>query len=374
MGTPAAQPRARFMYDEWMEAQKVPVYRGYFVPDIRRIELGMWEERGCPTAFIQLVGQEGVSEARITEVPPGEVLPPYKMAVEELVYVAQGNGATTVWAEGTRPSDGHSFEWSDRGLFRVPPHQYRQFANLRGDEPVRLLHYTYLPLAMSVIPDPDFFLKNDYRGDSSGTGQLRRVFAEARQMPAGEGLRWINGKGQGVAYWYGNVFPDMSAWDDLDSNASRGAGSRTVRIQLADSDMSCHMSVFAAGTYKKAHRHGPGRVIVIPTGEGYSVMWPEGGERVVVPWQEAALFVPPDRWFHQHFNLGSNAARYLALHPPIQFAGYAEKVEDRARDQIEYPDEDPWIRSHFESRLTEQGLTSLMPDSAYQANTDAWTK
>jgi hypothetical protein len=368
------EPRTRFVYDEWMEAQKVPVYRGYFVPDIRKIELGTWQERGCQTAFIQLVGQEGVSEARVTEIAPGEVLPPYKMAIEELVYVAQGNGTTTVWGEGAQPADGHTFEWSDRGLFRVPPNQYRQFANLRGEEPVRLLHYTYLPLAMSVVPDPDFFLKNSYRADTAEAVRLRQEFSEAKQIPGGEGLRWINGKGKGVAYWYGNIFPDMSRWDDLDSNAYRGAGGRTVRIQLADSDMSCHMSVFDARTYKKAHRHGPGRVIVVPSGEGYSVMWPEGGERVIVPWQEAALFVPPDRWFHQHFNLGATSARYLALHPPIQFAGYAEKVEDRARDQIEYPGEDPWIRAHFESQLAERGLTSLMPADAYQSKDDAWAK
>jgi hypothetical protein len=368
------EPRTRFVYDEWMEAQNVPVYRGYFVPDIRKIELGLWQERGCQTAFIQLVGQEGVSEARITEIAPGDVLPPYKMSIEELVYVAQGNGTTTVWGEGTQPSDGHTFEWSDRGLFRVPPNQYRQFANLRGEEPVRLLHYTYLPLAMSVVPDPDFFLKNSYRADTAEAERLRQEFSQAKQIPGGEGLRWINGKGKGVAYWYGNIFPDLSRWDDLDSNAYRGAGGRTVRIQLADSDMSCHMSVFDARTYKKAHRHGPGRVIVVPSGEGYSVMWPEGGERVIVPWQEAALFVPPDRWFHQHFNLGATSARYLALHPPIQFAGYAEKVEDRARDQIEYPNEDPWIRAHFESQLDERGLTSLMPVDAYQSKADAWAQ
>jgi hypothetical protein len=372
--TQSEQPRSRFAYDEWMEQQKVPIYRGYFVPDIRKIDLGMWEERGCLSAFIQLTGQEGVSEARVTEIAPGQVLPPYKMAVEELVYVAQGNGTTTVWSEGSRPSDGHTFEWGDRGLFRVPPQRYRQFANLRGDEPVRLLHYTYLPLAMSVVPDPGFFLNNDYRSDSPEADRLRSAFAEARQMPAGEGLRWINGKGGGVPYWYGNVFPDMSRWDDLDSNAYRGAGGRTVRIQFADSDMSCHMSVFDARTYKKAHRHGPGRVIVVPSGQGYSVMWPEGGDRVVVPWQEAALFVPPDRWFHQHFNLGGAPARYLALHPPLQFAGYADKVEDRARDQIEYPAEDPWIRSHFESELADRGLSSLMPAEAYHNKTDAWAK
>jgi hypothetical protein len=42
--------------------------------------------------------------------------------------------------------------------------------------------------------------------------------------------------------------------------------------------MSAHMSVFAPRTYKKAHRHGPGRAILIPGGEGYSVMWPEGSD------------------------------------------------------------------------------------------------
>lgn len=134
------------------------------------------------------------------------------------------------------------------------------------------------------------------------------------------------------------------------------------------------MSAFDAKTYKKAHRHGPGRVIVIPSGEGYSTLWREGGdEPVVVQWQEAALFVPPDRWFHQHFNLGSVPARYLALHPPMQFHGYAEKEEDRWRDQIEYPDEDPRVRERFETELADRGLTSLMPKEAYLTKQDAWS-
>jgi mannose-6-phosphate isomerase-like protein (cupin superfamily) len=370
----APQPRTRFAYDEWMEAQGIPIYTGYFVPDVRKIELRRWEERGCDAAFIQLTGQEGVSEARITEIPPGEVLPPYKMAVDEVIYVVSGSGTTKVWTEDGRPDDGHTFEWSDRALFMVPPNQHRQFGNMRGDQPVRLLHYDYLPLAMSVVPDPDFFLKNSYEARAAKTDDLKAIFSEARQIPGGEGLRWITGKGKGVAYWYGNLFPDMSAWDHLDSNAYRGAGGRTVRIQFAESDMSCHMSVFDAKTYKKAHRHGPGRVIVIPSGEGYSVMWLEGGEKVVVPWQEAALFVPPDRWFHQHFNLGDKPARYLALHPPIQFAGYAEKIEDRAKDQIEYTQEDPWVREKFENELAKRGLTSLMPDEVYRDAKHTWKK
>lgn len=366
--------RTMFAYDEWMEDQNIPIHRGYFVPDVRKIELGRWEERGCDAAFIQLTGQEGVSEARITEIPPGEVLPPYKMAVDEVVYVISGSGTTKVWAEDSRQDDGHTFEWSDRSLFMVPPNQNRQFGNMRGDKPVRLLHYDYLPLGMSVVPDPDFFLNNSYEARISGTADLTKAFSQVKQIIGGDGMRWTTGKGRPDAYWYGNLFPDMSAWDDLDSNAYRGAGGSTLRIQFADSDMSCHMSVFGARSYKKGHRHGPGRVIVIPSGEGYSVMWLEGGERVVVPWQEAALFVPPDRWFHQHFNLGDKAARYLALHPPVQFAGYAEKVEDRTNDQLEYTQEDPWIRETFEAELAKRNMTSLVPEEAYEDADYVWKK
>jgi len=133
-----------------------------------------------------------------------------------------------------------------------------------------------------------------------------------------------------------------------------------------------HMSVFQARTYKKAHRHGPGRVIIIPAGEGYSVLWEEGSEKIVVPWHEGSVFVPPNRWFHQHFNVGAAPARYLALHPLPQFSGHAEKVQDRVRDLVEYPDEEPWIREKFEEQLAQRGLTSLMPEEAYQNQAYEW--
>ena len=145
-------------------------------------------------------------------------------------------------------------------------------------------------------------------------------------------------------------------------------------IQFPDSEVSAHMSVFQAQTYKKAHRHGPGRAIIIPDGEGYSIMWEEGKEKVVVPWHECSMVTPPGRWFHQHFNAGASAARYVALHPPMQFHGHAEKVEDRAKDQIEYPDEDPSIKKKFEEELAKRGVQSLMPPEAYTDRNCEWSQ
>jgi hypothetical protein len=50
----------------------------------------------------------------------------------------------------------------------------------------------------------------------------------------------------------------------------------------------------------------------------------------------------------------------------MQFHGHAEKVEDRAKDQIEYVNEDRWVREKFEDELAKRGLTSVMPEAAYR--------
>jgi gentisate 1,2-dioxygenase len=106
-------------------------------------------------------------------------------------------------------------------------------------------------------------------------------------------------------------------------------------------------------------------VIVIPAGEGFSIMWKEGQEKVFIPWHQGSVFVPPDRWFHQHFNVGGDPARYLAFHTPRGMTGRTENIEDLARDQIEYTAEDPWIRQTFESELGKRNLKTLMPAEAY---------
>ncbi|MFN0072161.1 MAG: cupin domain-containing protein [Chloroflexota bacterium] len=350
-------------YDSWMESRGIPIHRGYFVEDLRTVELGWWAERECNAAFIQLEGMPGMCEGRVTEIPPGAALPPLKLGFDDLVYVLQGQGATTVWSEGS--STPRSFEWHPHSLFLIPRHHRHQIMNGRGDSTVRLLHYNYAPLAMAGSNSPDFFFNNPYEESNGPTDDL---YAEAKAVK-------VHQDEENDPYlWYGNFFPDLAKWDRLSVYQRRGAGGHHVTIQLPDSEMSGHMSVFPVGTYKKGHRHGPGVGIVIPAGEGYSIMWPEGSEKVIVPWHEASMFVPPNRWFHQHFNLGEIPARYLALHPTLrkQLFGQMERVEDRARDQIEYSDEDPMIRERFESELAKRGQKSLMPAEIYENREYKW--
>jgi len=351
------------IWDRWVASTGVPVHEGYFVPDMRTIELGWWEERKCNAAFLKLAGFEGLCEARVTEIPPGQTMPPLKLAVDEAVYVVGGRALTTLWNEANQRTV--SFEWQDNSLFLLPRHHYHQLSNVQGERPARLFHYNYLPLIMMGIPDPSYFFNGPFVPPVDGT-ELAGLYSEAKRREP------LSGEGGSGNIWVGNFFPDMGAWDKLEAGGNRGAGARHVGICFPGSPITGHMAYFGSRTYKKAHRHEPGDAIVIPSGEGFSVLWPEGREKIFVPWQERSVFVPPNQWWHQHFNVGAQPARYLAFHVIPALLTYSNRAESVARNQIEYPDEDPWIRQTFEKELARRGLLSLMPDEAYRDPKYQW--
>jgi mannose-6-phosphate isomerase-like protein (cupin superfamily) len=362
------RPQPRFPHDFWIESLGLPIHTGYYIDDLSAVPLGFWEERGCAAAFIQLEGQQGITETRVSEIPPRAVLPAVRLAFDEVVYVVQGRGATTV---GQPSGKRKSFEWQANSMFLLPRHQYHEFANTSGSQPARLLHYNYFPLLLTASPDATPFMTTAVNAERVDTElDLEALYAEPSLRPPDEhGAFWA----KRAQAWVGSFFPDMSAWDKLTVNQGRGAGGRSVIVEFPNSEIWCHMSMFPSRTYKKAHRHGPGRAIVIPAGEGYSEMWAEGKDKVLAPWKPGSLITPPDRWFHQHFNVSANSARYLAFHPPLLFDGHAERIEDRQRDQIEYVDEDPRVRAHFESELGQRGLTSLVPSEAYSSAQYEWS-
>lgn len=358
-----AEP-GKYAYDRWVDKLGVPVHRGYFVEDVRTVELGYWAEREANTCFIQLNGAEGITEVRITEIPPGQTLRPWTLSIDETMYVASGRGMATV-RHGEGP--GKSFEFQKNALFMVPGGYTAELSNMSGTEPARIMSYNYMPLAMTVVDNPAYFINNPNAPAVRTASADASLYAEAKVQTAEQP------GGAPRQVWFGNFFPDMKQWDRLVPFKGRGAGGHVVFIRYPESQITNHMSVFPSRTYKKAHRHGPGRAIIIPDGVGFSVMWEEGKEKVIIPWHEGSLFTPPDKWFHQHFNVGPIPARYLAFHPPAQFAGYSEKVEDRRRDQIEYPNEEPWIREKFAAELAaHNGGTSLMPDQAYKDENFEW--
>ena len=133
------------------------------------------------------------------------------------------------------------------------------------------------------------------------------------------------------------------------------------------------LRVFIRGGKKS---HGPGAHVIILSGEGYSLMWPEGDAPRRYDWEVGSLIVPPNMWFHQHFNSGTAPARYLAFKHEgvaIRNAQGVPKAWISRRlggDQIDYADEAPAIRTMFAEELGRRGLAPRMEQAYAQEGAD----
>ena len=238
-------------YDRWLVAQDVPVFTGYYVEDLRTVELGWWDLRGCPGAVLNLVGHQGVTEAHVLQVPPGETIPPFRMATEEIVYVVEGQGIATVWAEGHPQIN---FEWQKHSLFRIPSNYYYQLSNARGDQPALTLHVSYLPLAMGIQPREEFFFNNSFVDPtelygSEGNPFSSEAYAVSETVDRG-------GVKHQTHQWHANFFPDLNVWDKLTAYGSKNRRAFGAGITFPNSAIRTGMMVLPPQRYRAAHRHG----------------------------------------------------------------------------------------------------------------------
>ena len=164
--------------------------------------------------------------------------------------------------------------------------------------------------------------------------------------------------------------PDMAlyGWKE------RGAGGVNAMLEMAKNSINSHISEFPLGTYKKAHKHGPGAHLILLSGDaGYSLLWQNDDRSDMrrADWRAGAMVIVPGAGtVHQHFNSGTRRARYLALkagshglvHPYGGSYGTGSKSMKDGGSQIEYEDEDPLIHQWFVETLTKAGAKSRMAE------------
>jgi len=340
-------------YSKWLEQEGLPVIRGFYIADLKDVEVAPWKRKGGKGTYICLEGTGGTNDAYVVEIAPGGNLNPEKCLFEELVYVLSGRGATTIWNEGGKKQ---TFEWQAGSLFSPPLNAWRQHFNGQGDQTVRLLVVTSAPMIMDLFHNTDFIFSNPY------------VFKD--RYAGEEGYFSADGKTHPGRIWESNFIPDVPNFP-LTLWKERGAGGRNVMFELANNTMAAHISEFPVGTYKKGHRHGPGAHVILISGEGYSLVWKQGEPKERVNWHAGTMFVPGDQQFHQHFNVGGTPARYLALRwgsrkflagGPMEILRGIDQDIKSGGAQIEYESEDPEVRQMFEAELAKRGVKSGMAE------------
>jgi oxalate decarboxylase/phosphoglucose isomerase-like protein (cupin superfamily) len=339
-------------YQRWVRAEGLEIISGHYVPDLRTAPLKPWPRRGGAGVYINHDASRTSNDCYVCEIPPGKSLTAQRQLFEEMVLVLEGRGSTIVWDDS-----GHriGFEWQAGAMFAIPLNCWHQHFNGSGSAAVRYVAVTNGPAVMNLYDDADFVFNTSYDFKNRFAGEPD--YFSPKTEPKGFLLPT-------------NFVPD-AVHLPLISAKERGAGGGHIRFNMAKGSMSSHISQFPVGTYKKAHAHGPSAHVIILSGEGYSLMWSEGEEPRRYDWKAGSLIVPPNKVFHQHFNAGTEPARYLAFKHEVALIRNSQGVPTAwisrriGGDQIDYSDEKPEIRSMFREALARHGMSPRM-DEAYE--------
>lgn len=355
-------------YFQWMKRQGIPIIEGYGLEDVRDVPLAPWARTGGKAAFVNLYGMEGVTGMYVGEIPAGGALEPEKHFYEEVICILEGQGATEVWQEGRQKQ---MFEWGPWSLFAPPLNTWHRLIN-GGREPVKFFAVTNAPLMLDTIHNEDFVFNCPYHFSDRYSGA--EDFFHVGQKRYESGMQHI---------WETNFIMDVQS-AALDERTVKGAGVRITQFELSGNSLIGHLAQWPAGRYHKAHYHGAGAILLGLQSSGYVLLWSKelgprpyevghGEEVVEVKWKAGSVYCPPGGWFHQHFNTGPQPARHLAIRygsriHPIGFKIADKRSEDgvyidvkRGGTLIEYADEDPQIRKHYEEELRKTGVTCEMP-------------
>ena len=334
-------------YRQWQQGEGILSHTGSYLESLYDAEVRPWSRLGQNSAFVNLADQEA-DDGWLIEIAPGGQTEPIHHMFEAGVFVVDGRGATSFWQSGKRRQ---TVEWQRGSIFSPPLNCWYQHFNLDGQRPARLFAVTNAPMVMNLYRNPSFVFGCDYVFDDRYAGEDDYFSAPGEQLEE--------------QLWKTNLIPDIRSFT-LRDRPGRGFGNQRMGFLLANNQMAAHCSDFPPGTYKAGHRHGVGAHVIVLGGQGYSLLWFDGEARRRVDWKDGSVLSPKEGEFHQHFNTGPTAARYLAFRlgalDPRRLAG----EEGGAPDQIDYEDEDPSTYETYAAECARHGAPVALPRPAYR--------
>ncbi len=343
-------------YIEWTEREGLPITEELGV-DLLKVETKPWPRFDADGALVHLKGRGDFLSIFVIDIAPGGKTAPQRHLFEEVIYVIEGHGSTTV---ETHDGKKHSFEWGPKSLFALPLNAHYQHFNGSGAERARFASVNNLCIMLNLFHNEGFIFENPLRFPER-EGAAGHFSGEGEFIPIRPGRNM----------WETNFVPNLADFG-LKAWEARGAGSSNMKFVLADGTMHAHSSEMPTGTYKKGHRHGADFHVFTVTGHGYSLLWYEGDEDFQrIDWAHGVVFAPPDRMFHQHYNTSATPSRYLAValgsirYPFVEdkrklFAGSVDTSVAEGGDQIEYEDQDPRIHGIWLQEIEKNGVESRM--------------
>lgn len=328
------EPPENSPYQRWLlnARAEIPVFDGLAIDDISQLTLPPWPQmgEGVNGLYLRLANYQ-IIDGRLMEIPVGGRTVEQRQFFEKGIYILAGSGYTLIQQEGETPQ---RVDWSAGSLISIPLNVRHWHVN-DGLTRARLLVVSSFPFVINAIDNETFiednpFVFNDrYDGGEDYFDQVKQLDEYTQDTNRVGDIRSV-------------------ATEDFDY---RGEGNSSARWIMAGNRMlDMHISEMPPGMYKKAHRHNGDAFILVLSGKGFSMTWPEGQfhKNRRIDWQAGTLFVPPTYWYHQHFNTGDTPARYLAINPPVLVRNLGLRFIDQLEQDL------PEIREAWEKALKQQ--------------------
>src|SRR4051812_44630286 len=146
-------------YTRWVAAQGLDILDAIYVHDLHTVDLKPWARRGGKGVYLNHDASRTSNDCYVCEIPPGKQLEPQRQLFEEMIYVLDGRGSTTVWNDAGKKV---SFEWKAGAIFAIPLNAHHQHFNASGKEPARFVSVTNAPAILNAFGDLDFVFGTKY--------------------------------------------------------------------------------------------------------------------------------------------------------------------------------------------------------------------
>src|SRR3954466_2118809 len=140
-------------YTRWVRDEGLDIISSFYVPNLHTGELKPWPRRGGRGVILNHDASRTSNDCYVCEIPPAGRLNPQRQLFEEMVFILDGRGSTTVWNDaGARVT----FEWKAGSIFGIPLNCWHQHFNGSGQAPARYVAATNAPLVINLYENPDF--------------------------------------------------------------------------------------------------------------------------------------------------------------------------------------------------------------------------
>src|ERR1700704_3800366 len=84
-------------YLRWVRGEGLDIISAHYVQNLRTVELKPWARRGGRGVSLNHDASRTTNDCYVCEIPAAQKLNPQRQLFEEMVFVLDGRGSTTVW-------------------------------------------------------------------------------------------------------------------------------------------------------------------------------------------------------------------------------------------------------------------------------------